>query len=495
MRATTIIFRFVQLLGVLGLCVGIANARSFFELLNGLNRGQAWDFAEFAKRLAAFSSPVGIAVALIVGVELILRRGRKAHAQSLQFPGEPWLWKPMWAERRIRLSNRTPWLIGLAALGVFGFVLVPVGLWMASQMPTPTPIYVGLGLTGFLVLALMLMAWLNRRWGRSELEIITLPGVIGGPFRGTVILSEFLPEGTALRVRLNSIRQRTVRLRPSGETNSETDMIWQDEKVLVTDLSMSRPEGVAIPCSFAIPYSCEPTSLDTIGFDTSSNANQDEHVSIHWQLTVGMKDPADLRQVAFEIPVFRTERSSPNYLEDTSVDAPYLEPVDIEKLLSKLPLQIEESESGKRITFSMMRTRDFLFMQLFTLGVIFGVWAIFHYVSMPGAFFAAFLPVVLVIGCFKVLVEELTWKAEIEITAQTLTFTAGFSWSRQRFEFRRRKLPQLECHPEFQRDTGSTYCLRFVPEVGPRCVIAKRLKDKQTATALRDWLMKELWKA
>lgn len=494
MRSTTIIIRFAQLLAMLAVGVGIANAPSFVELLNGLTQGQPWDFGEFAKRLAACSSPLGLGVGLIVGLELMLRRGQKTQVRSLQYPEQPWLWNPMWAERRIRLSNRTPLLICLAALGFFGFVLTPVVLWMASQMPNPTPVYIGLGLTGLLVLALMRMVWLSRRWGGSELEIHTLPGVIGGPFRGTVVLSESLPEGTALRVTLNSIRQRTIYLRPSGDSHSVTDTIWQDQKILVTALSMCRPDGIAIPCSFSIPFSCEPTTLDTIGFSSSAVADPDEHVSIHWQLTVGMKDPADLRQVAFEVPVFRTETSSPNYREDAAEDAPYLEPVDVKELLTSLPLQVTESAFGKRLTFSMMRTRDFLLLLLFTLGVMLGVWAIFRFVSLPGALFAALIPVVLALACCKTLVEALTWKADIEITAESSTFTAGFIWSRRRYELRRRKLPQLECHPEFRRESGSTYCLRLVPEDGPRCVIAKRLQDKQSAIALRDWLMKELWR-
>src|SRR5262249_47143644 len=191
------------------------------------------------------------------------------------------------------------------------------------------------------------MFWLNRRWGRSELEILTLPGVIGGPFRGTVFLSESLPEGTALRVTLNCIRHRTIRMHPSGDSHSTTDTIWQDQKILVTALSMSRPNGVAIPCSFAIPFSCEPTSLDTIGFSSSPGSDPDEHVSIHWQLSVGMKDPLDLREATFEIPVFRTESSSPDYKEDVAVDVPYLEPVDVNAILESIPLQREYSASGE----------------------------------------------------------------------------------------------------------------------------------------------------
>src|SRR5262249_60661645 len=112
--------------------------------------------------------------------------------------------------------------------------------------------------------------------------------------------------GTALRGGLNCLRHRSIRMRPSRDTHSVTDTIWQDQKILVTALSMSRPNGVAIPCSFAIPFSCEPTSLDTIGFSSSPDSDPDEHVSIHWELSVRMKDPLDLRQATFQVPVFRT---------------------------------------------------------------------------------------------------------------------------------------------------------------------------------------------
>jgi hypothetical protein len=493
MQVVSIILRFVQLLALIPIGIGISNAGSFFTLLNGLAQGQPWDFAEFAKRFAVFSSPTGFGVSLIVGLELLLRQERATHARALQFPEQPWLWKPMWAERRIRLSNRTAVAFCLFALGVYGFVIVPVLLWMLSQKPI-WPVYLFLvGIPVFL-LAFMRMMWLSRRWGSSELEILTLPGVIGGPFRGTVILSEYLPDGTALRVTLNCIRIRTTRMRPSGDINSVTDTIWQDQKILLTSLSMCRANAVAIPCSFAIPFTSEPTSLDTIGFSRSMDSDPDVHISFHWKLSVGMKDPLDLRQVTFEVPVFRTENSSPDYKEDVSVDARYLEPVDVNALLESIPLEREYLASGERLRFSFMRTRDFFLFLHFTLAVTAGVWAIFRYVSMPIALFAAFIPGFLAILCYKTLVEALTWKAAIEITAKATTITAGYIWLRRRYEFPRGKLPRLECHEEMRRQSGSTYCVRLVPTDGPPCDLLKRLDGKQNAVAVRDWLIKELCK-
>jgi hypothetical protein len=491
MRVVSVIIRFTQLLALLPIGIGMSFAESFVELLNGLAQGQPWDFAEFAKRLAAFSSPTGLGVALIVGLEMLLRKGRATHARSLRFPEQPWLWEPMWAERRVRLSNRTGVALCLGALFVYGFVMVPTGLWMASQKAAAV-VYTFLGVFGLFILALMRMVWLNRRWGRSELEILTLPGVIGGPFRGVVILSESLPEGTPFRVTLNCIRHRTYRMQPSGDTETVKDTIWQDQKILFAAPPADRPDAIAILCSFAIPFSCEPTTPDTITFSSTSGPQPDVRVSINWQLSVGMKDTLDPRQATFAVPVFRTEDSSPDYRDDAAVDAPYRESVDVDALLETLPLQREYSTTGQRLRFSMFRTRDLVLMLVFTVAISVGVWAIFRYVSMPISLFAGLIPVVLAVASYGALLQGLTWQADITITEKATTITAGYFWSRRRYEYPRGKWPTLECHEEMRRESGSTYCVRMVPAVGPPCDIVKRLDGKQNAVAVRDWLVKVL---
>jgi len=512
MRAVFIITRFVQLLMIIPIGLGISFAGSFFQLLNGLAQGQPWDFAEFAERLAAFSSPTGLGVAMIGCLESMLRQERETHALPLRYPEQPWLWKPMWAERRIRLSNRKAlaWRLGVlgdfrvvivpvglwGALGVFGFVIVPVGLWIASSLAAQnaaTLVYVFLGLMGTLLLALMRMAWLNRRWGRSELEILTLPGVIGGSFRGTVTLSEPLPEGTALRVTLKCIRHCHYRSRSSESesTSFSTDTIWQSQKILLTAQSMVRPDSVAVPCSFAIPSSCEPTSLTSITGRISPDSEGDSEW-FEWELSVRMKDTLDGRYVACEVPVFRTQSRSPDYQEDLAADAAYLEPVDVNALLASIPMQHTFSASGERLRFSFMRKRDFFLFLAFTLALSLGLWAIFRYVSMPLAFFAGFLPGALAFSCYWTLVKGLTWKADIEITADKTTFTAGYIWSRRRYEFLRGQRVPLECRAEYYREDKSVYCVSLVPLLGRPCDIVKRLDGEQDAVAMRDWLVKLL---
>jgi hypothetical protein len=113
---------------------------------------------------------------------------------------------------------------------------------------------------------------------------------------------------------------------------------------------------------------------------------------------------------------------------------------------------------------------------------------------MPGALFAALIPGFLALAGYKVLVEWLTWKADIEIGPSAITFKLGYIWSRRRYEYPRGKRPRLECHQEFRRQSGSSYSVRMVPAEGSACDIIRRLDGQQNAIAVRDWLMKELWK-
>jgi hypothetical protein len=271
-----------------------------------------------------------------------------------------------------------------------------------------------------------------------------------------------------------------------------TETIWQDQKILIKSMPMDRPDAVAIPCSFAIPYSCAPTSLNSLAPRRAPNERQDGFESTYWQLSVRLNHAADLHQVTFDIPVFKTKSSSPAYREDVSIDAPFLAPVDIGALIESIPFEREFSASGERLRFSLFRKRDFVGLLATALVFSLGVWAIFRYVPLPVALFAAFIPALFAILCYGTLVRGLAWQADIEMNADKTTFTAGFLWSRRRYEFARGKHPVLDCHAGDRRESGTLYCVRLVPEIGRPCDIIKRLDGKRNAVAARNWLVMQL---
>jgi hypothetical protein len=313
-----------------------------------------------------------------------------------------------------------------------------------------------------------------------------------------------------------------------GKSHSVTETTWQDQKILAKSLPMDRPNAVAIPCSFAIPYSCQPTSRNSLLSSRAPNSvpfsralnsplssralnsllssrapnslpssrapnkKRDYDESIDWQLSVRLNNTSASQQVTFDIPVFKTERSSPEYREDVSIDAPYLVPVDTNAVLVSIPLKIEYLASRERLRFSLLRKRDFFLLLAFALALSLGMWAIFRYVPTGIAWIVAILPAFLAALSYVALVRVLTWKADIEITADMTTFTAGFVWSRRRYEFPRGIHPVLECYGEDRRESGTMYSVRLVPEDGPPCDVIKRLDGKQNAFAVRDWLIKQL---
>jgi hypothetical protein len=173
--AYTIVIRFAQLLALILVGMGIANAPSFVELLNGLVHGRRWDFEQFAQRLAFFSSPIGLGVALIVGLEAFLRSRPTSDTRSLENPDEPWLSNPMRAERRVRFSDRRTIVRDLEVFLVYTFVAWPLGLWLGVPS-APELVYTVLGVIGVAVLANLAADWVNRRWDLASSEG---PGQVG----------------------------------------------------------------------------------------------------------------------------------------------------------------------------------------------------------------------------------------------------------------------------------------------------------------------------
>jgi len=484
-------FRFVQVIAALAIWLGLTFASALFEYLSGIAGGQPWEMGELSMRVARFSAPITIGGFIFVGLQLCLRHGRILHERSLRYPDQPWMWRPEWAERRIRLSNRTSIFVCAAAFTLYFFVVVPVGFWMAS-IKLATGIYWFVGICGAVLLAFARLAWMNRRWGASDLAISTLPGVIGGPFAGIVTISEAFPEGTPFRVTLRCVLRRTTRARNGETSHSYETTLWQAQKVVSRSIAADRPKATSLPCYFAVPYECSPTGdRDGLPIAFLGTGEAGRQV-IRWELCVAPKDEADVRKATFEVPVFKTAQSSPDYREDESIDRPFLEPVNVEALLERIAYDRIETASGERHVFSLFQLGPFFGLLAFTMAIGLGTWAIFKYVDFPISAFAGLIPGALTIMGIVVLIEMLSWKAKILIQPDGVVIVAGALWSRRTYQFPRGATVTLECAEEYRREAGSAWCVRLSLTDEKPCPVVKRLDGKQEAVAIRDWLERRI---
>ena len=154
----------------------------------------------------------------------------------------------------------------------------------------------------FPVAGLGLLVWAVRatirwkRFGVSVLQMTSLPGVVGGPVAGTIETGlRTLPEDGFL-VTLRSIRRTRTR-RGRNRTTHET-ILWQEEHRVRREVLFPGYLGTSTRFSFQVPFDCEPSS------------ERDSASRVLWRLQAQAAVPGVDFSSTFEIPVFRTDRSS-----------------------------------------------------------------------------------------------------------------------------------------------------------------------------------------
>ena len=178
----------------------------------------------------------------------------------------------------------------------------------------------------------------SRRFGDSILHLDTLPGVIGGEFRA-VIRPQRLPESPdGYQLTLTC----TESSRSSGDDGSTTTSLWENEQTVVRELQ-DASGLLAIPVQFYIPYDAPATELDP-SLDRRT-----------WSLSVKSLTAGHSYQAAFEVPVFRTSDSNPNYQPPTEPQK-FIAPPDPLSAVKASGVIVEDLDGGGyRFTFSRGR--------------------------------------------------------------------------------------------------------------------------------------------
>lgn len=487
MRLSDFLLAIVALaIGLFALGIAYAFLPSLSEYLTLISTGQDWQLGELARYLGLVTGPTCLGLLVVSGAFTGIGYAGGIRARAMRTPDEPWLWRKDWAERRIQLSNRSAVYATVAIVGFYLALVVPMCVAMA-EIKNASMTYSFLGLFTLIQLGFFRLLWMNRVWNRSELKLETLPGVIGGPFAGVVTIPELFPTDTPFRVtlRCHSTSKR------SNRGPMDTQILWQDQQIISKCLAAGRTE---IPVRFAIPFDCEPTGSEILGGPTwiAPTAKVREHIS--WTLSVMLKREGDTREAKFEVPVFKTEASSPQYKEEPTLIEPYLEPVDTAAVLARFPFSSKSlPDGGTLLRFSLFRADVVLFLVGLTAGSAAALWALVVNVgSWPVVFILGMMPVALMVIGITSLYELLLWKSAVAIHADRVEFLAGYLGRQTKVVWPRNKPIPLTTAEEFRKDNGAWWSvLVAVPNGNPLRVI-KRLDGKQEAAAAQKWLAEQL---
>ncbi|MFQ5416640.1 MAG: hypothetical protein ACE5FL_06255, partial [Myxococcota bacterium] len=189
-------------------------------------------------------------------------RDRRIHRRDLarkqRHPDQPWLWFDEWQSGRIRGHGREKMIATWCVAFFWSAIVGSMFFAGIGEFRRGSPVLVGT--VPFLAISLGLYGWAIRstlrwrRFGASVLVLETLPGVIGGRLRATLVMPLGVQPAGDLRARLGCHR-----IDHEEEHHSES-ALWHTEVTLPANRAMTRAEGAAHSVEFAIPAGLEPSS-------------------------------------------------------------------------------------------------------------------------------------------------------------------------------------------------------------------------------------------
>jgi len=272
---------------------------------------------------------------------------RDEKARTAAHPDEPWLWKGDWASGEIRSSSKTMLAVVWGFAIFWNLISLPIALMVLIETKEPWSwpkllvlVFPAVGMLLLAVALFLLLRW--RKYGESVFQMASVPGVVGGKLAGVIRTSARIRPEDGFRVTLSCIRKYTT---GSGNSrNTREEVLWQDQQVIARPLAEPDFTQTAIPVVMAIPYEALPS-------DDSDSDDQ-----ILWRLEAAASVPGVDYKALFDVPVFKTAESRPDFRLDESLLAPYAAPVDADRELRAAGVLKSTAPGGAtRYEFSMAR--------------------------------------------------------------------------------------------------------------------------------------------
>lgn len=429
-----------------------------------LDRGLRWGLLAFMALFGVVFGGVGfglIAAGIFGG-----RVAQKNEARRVAAPDQPWLWKEEWVRGEIGCGDKSR-LFGLATFAlIWNLVSSPVIFFLPEEviekenwlalLALVFPL-VGIGL----IIAVLYVSRRMSKFGRSTFQMASVPGVIGGQLAGVVRIPKHIVPEDGFRVQINCLRQST-----DSEGHRRETVVWQDERVMSGSMSAESSE-MALPVLFAIPFDCQPTTPD------------DDSTGILWRLEATAAVPGVDYHGSFEVPVFKTDESRPDFQLDESLIASYVARPDSARLLSNAGIT-EEPLPGKsvRLIFPMARNLGATLGLTFFLTIWSGAIALMVHLGAPILF-----PIVF--GLFELLLVWVTidlwfYASQVEASPAGLAIRGGLLGLGRTHWIDADEIVRLETKSEMQSGTKVWNDILVRCQGGQQHTIGKRLPDRQT---------------
>ncbi len=251
-----------------------------------------------------------VGVGLVVAAGSMGHRAGRARRLAEEYPGEPWRWREDWVSGVLPADNHRRARSALSFAVVWNLI---TGFAFAAALsnrglPLMPKLIIGL----FVLIGAGLFGWAIRErrvaqlYGAATLRLAEVPGVLGGRLAGAVELAGPVRTEEGFRVKVSCIE----RVRRGKNTRDETR--WSDERLLDQEALPAHEGGLAVPVLFALP------------FDQPASSEPGALARVRWEVSVTARQPGVDVDVRFDVPVFRTPESRPDFQLDEEPLARYL---------------------------------------------------------------------------------------------------------------------------------------------------------------------------
>jgi hypothetical protein len=287
-----------------------------------LYRTLRWEMQAFMAIFALTFPAVG--AGLVAGGIVSSLALRKEAALREIHPGEPWKWSAQWTGNTIP-ENATKWRAALYFYtlwsGIIVFTLIASALISGAFQSN--------GMAWVLMIFVILWcipAWFSIKRFRHRLAVggvrfepREMPAWPGGVMEGAILLQR--PPPMRLPAEIDLVCEKSITRKTGDGDSTSTEKIWSHRETVSPDAVSRDLSGFRLPVKFTLPADAPETG--------AANTPDTKHT---WKLH--FKVPGTAIDSAFELPVFRTEKSpalseasssaAPSILDDASTDLPAL---------------------------------------------------------------------------------------------------------------------------------------------------------------------------
>jgi hypothetical protein len=458
----------------------------FRAFVNPHNPGQSilyrqlrWEFMSFFTIFATIFGGAG--VGMVVGAIASARRGPADGPTSFS-PDEPWKARSDWASGRIldagSASVAAPVLAAVAVWWLIGSAPLTsklVGMLQASDSPWRW-VALAFPVVGSLLILVAAYQFARRRkYGESVLQLAATPGIVGGQLGGVVRIPRAIRADGGFRLMLSCIERRTAR----RDDHTHEDVLWQDERVVTEPIRDIAAGAIAVPVLFAIPYEAEETS------------RAESNRCIFWRLDVAAKTPGVDYKSRFDVPVYKTADSRPDFKLDAGLLADYVASPPRDLVLRDAGI-IKEPLPGEGVRLTFPASRNWGAALVVTGFLAFwsaAIWAMLHF-SVPIVF-----PIVF--GLIELVVIWLAsdlwfYRSVVEARKDGLTCRGGLLGIGRRRSWTADEVKRFTTRESMSSGHQVWKHIEVVPKKGKKRTLAQTINGKLAQEAVIDELNEAL---